>query len=129
MYNLIKFQKSALKHKLSMIKRVFSMRPSKFMRLFRINELHWPKAMWLTMLTKVFINYRHRCIKKCGLTLLSSSGTFFWSGSWTRSAMGNLREMFSGHLISLPGDIGWPSRSPDLNLRSFFLWVYLKSIH
>ena len=29
--------------------------------------------------------------------------------------MGVLREMFSGHLISLRGDIGWPARSPDLN--------------
>ena len=30
------------------------------------------------------------------------------------------------HLISLRGDIGWPARSPDLNLCDFFLWGYLK---
>ena len=30
-------------------------------------------------------------------------------------AMGILREMFSGHLISLRGDIRWSIRSPDLN--------------
>ena len=33
----------------------------------------------------------------------------------SRRAMGILREMFPGHLISLRGDIGWPARSPDLN--------------
>ena len=41
--------------------------------------------------------------------------------------MGILREMFPGHLISLRGEIGWPTRSPDLNLCVFFLWGYLKS--
>ena len=41
--------------------------------------------------------------------------------------MGILREMFSGHLISLRGDFGWSARSPDLNPRDFFLWGYLKS--
>ena len=35
--------------------------------------------------------------------------------------------MFSGHLISLRGDIGWPARSPDLNPCNFFFWGYLKS--
>ena len=45
----------------------------------------------------------------------------------SRRAMGILREMFPGHLISLRGDIGWPARSPDLNPYDFFLWGYLKS--
>ena len=45
----------------------------------------------------------------------------------SRRAMGILREMFPGHLISLRGDIGWPARSPDLNPCDFFLWGYLKS--
>jgi hypothetical protein len=31
-----------------------------------------------------------------------------------------LREMFSGHVISLCGDIGWPLRSPDLTPAIFF---------
>ena len=44
----------------------------------------------------------------------------------SRCAMGILREMFPGHLISLRGDIGWPARSPDLNPCDFFLWEYLK---
>ena len=35
--------------------------------------------------------------------------------------------MFTGHLISLRGDIGWPARSPDLHPCDFFLWGYLKS--
>ena len=33
----------------------------------------------------------------------------------SRHAMGILREMFPGHLIAWPRDIGWPARSPDLN--------------
>ena len=33
----------------------------------------------------------------------------------SRRAMKILREMFPGHLISWPRDIGWPTRSPDLN--------------
>ena len=37
-----------------------------------------------------------------------------------RRAMGILREIFPGHLISLRGDIGWPARSPDLNPCNFF---------
>ena len=45
----------------------------------------------------------------------------------SRRAMGILRDMFPGHLISLRGDIGWPSRSPDLNQCDFCLWEYLKS--
>ena len=45
----------------------------------------------------------------------------------TRRAMGILREMFPGLLISLHDDIGWPARSSDLNLRDFFFWGYLKS--
>ena len=35
--------------------------------------------------------------------------------------------MFPNHLISLPGDIGWHPRSPDLNPWDFFLWGYMKS--
>ena len=45
----------------------------------------------------------------------------------SRRAMGILREMFPGHLISLRGDIGWPARSPDINPCDFFLWGYVKS--
>ena len=45
----------------------------------------------------------------------------------SRRSMGILREMFHGHLISLRGDIGWPTRSPDLSPCDFFLWGYLKS--
>ena len=37
------------------------------------------------------------------------------------------RKMFPGHLISLRVDIGWPARSPDLNLCNFFLCGYFKS--
>jgi hypothetical protein len=37
-------------------------------------------------------------------------------------SLGILREMFPGH-----GDIGWPSRSPDLTPCNFFLWGYLKA--
>ena len=42
-------------------------------------------------------------------------------------AMGLLREMFPGHLISLRGDISWSIHSPYLNPCNFFLWGYLKS--
>ena len=42
-------------------------------------------------------------------------------------AMGILREMFPGHLISLRDDISWSIRSPDLNPCDFFLLGYLKS--
>ena len=45
----------------------------------------------------------------------------------SRRAMGILREMFPGHLISLRGDIGWPASLPDLNPCDFFLWGYLKT--
>ena len=45
----------------------------------------------------------------------------------SRRAMGILREMFPGHLISLRGDIGWPAHSSHLNPYDFFLWGYLKS--
>lgn len=38
-----------------------------------------------------------------------------------RCSPGILREMFPGHIVSLPGDIGWPPRSPDLNPFLFFL--------
>jgi len=31
------------------------------------------------------------------------------------------------NLISLPGDIGWPARSPDLTQCDFFLWGYLNA--
>jgi len=37
------------------------------------------------------------------------------------------RRMFPGHQISLRGDIGWPTRSPDLTPCDFFLWGYLKA--
>jgi len=37
------------------------------------------------------------------------------------------RRMFPGHLISLHGDIGWPTRSPDLTPCDFILWGYLKA--
>ena len=39
----------------------------------------------------------------------------------------SLREMFPGHLISLHGDISWPTYSTDLNPCDFFLWGYLMS--
>ena len=45
----------------------------------------------------------------------------------SRYAMGILRGMFPGYLISLHGDIGWPAHSPNLNSCDFFLWEYLKS--
>jgi len=34
--------------------------------------------------------------------------------------------MFTGRLISLRGQVGWPARSPDLSQCDFFLWGYLK---
>ena len=37
-----------------------------------------------------------------------------------------LRGMFSGYLISLRVDIGFPARSPDLNSCDYFLWGFLK---
>jgi len=45
----------------------------------------------------------------------------------SRRSLSLLREMFSGHVISLRGDIGWPPRSPDLTPCDFFLWGYLKA--
>ena len=39
----------------------------------------------------------------------------------SRRAMGILREMFPGHLISLRCNVGWPARLPDLNPCNFFL--------
>ena len=38
----------------------------------------------------------------------------------SRRSLSLLREMFSGHIISLRGDIGWPPRSPDLTPCDFF---------
>jgi hypothetical protein len=34
--------------------------------------------------------------------------------------------MFPGCLISRFSDVPWPPVSPDLSLRDFFLWAYLK---
>jgi len=36
-------------------------------------------------------------------------------------SLGVLGEMFPGRLISLRGDVGWPTRSPDLSPCDFFL--------
>ena len=44
----------------------------------------------------------------------------------SRLLSGILRELFSAHLISLRGDLGWPARSPDLNPCNFFLVGILK---
>ena len=44
-----------------------------------------------------------------------------------RRSMEMLRELFSGRLVSLRGDISWPPRSPDLSPCDFFLWGYLKA--
>ena len=35
--------------------------------------------------------------------------------------------MFPDHLISLRGEIGWPTRSTDLNHHVFSLWLYFTS--
>jgi hypothetical protein len=35
--------------------------------------------------------------------------------------------MFPGHVVSLRGVIGWPSRSPDLTPCDFLLWGCLKA--
>ena len=43
-----------------------------------------------------------------------------------RESVAVLREMFSGRLISLRGDISWPARSPDLNC-DYFFWGYLNT--
>ena len=45
----------------------------------------------------------------------------------SRNAIKTLKEMFPNHLISMRVDIGWPTRSPDLNPCDYFLWGYLKS--
>lgn len=45
-----------------------------------------------------------------------------------RRSMEVLREMLSEHLIFLPGDIGGPARSPDLDSCYYFLWGYLKPV-
>ena len=45
-----------------------------------------------------------------------------------RASMELLREHFPGRLISLRGDLPWPTRSPYLTPCDFFLWGYLKSI-
>jgi hypothetical protein len=44
-----------------------------------------------------------------------------------RHLLGNLREMFPGHVVSLCSDIWWPPRSPDLTPSDFLLWGYLKA--
>jgi hypothetical protein len=44
----------------------------------------------------------------------------------SRRSLAILRERFPGHVVSLHGDIGWPTRSPDLSPFDFFLWGYLK---
>ena len=64
-----------------------------------------------------------------GQGLVSTDGA---TAHTSRRAMGILRKMFPGHLISLRGDIGWPARSPDLNPCDFILWGYIpqvKGIH
>ena len=38
----------------------------------------------------------------------------------SRRSLGILQDMFPSHVISLWGDIGWPSCSPDLNPCDFF---------
>jgi len=43
-----------------------------------------------------------------------------------RISLGALQQMFHGRLVTLRGDIGWPSRSPDLSMCDFFLLGYLK---
>jgi hypothetical protein len=43
-------------------------------------------------------------------------------------AMGILRPLFPGHLISRYGNIMWPARSPDLLACDFYVWGYLKSV-
>jgi hypothetical protein len=45
----------------------------------------------------------------------------------SRRSLGILREMFPGHIVSLRGVIGWPSRSPDLTPCDFLLWGCLKA--
>jgi hypothetical protein len=35
--------------------------------------------------------------------------------------------MFPSRIVSLRGDIGWPTRSPDFTPCDFFLWRYLKA--
>jgi len=43
-------------------------------------------------------------------------------------AMNILRPLFPGHFISRYGDIEWSTRSPDLLVCDFYLWVHLKSV-
>ena len=38
-----------------------------------------------------------------------------------RISLDVLREMFPVRLVSLRGDVGWPARSPDLNICDYFL--------
>jgi len=40
----------------------------------------------------------------------------------TGASMNVLHTMFIRHLISWYGNIAWPSQSPDLGVRDFFLW-------
>jgi hypothetical protein len=42
------------------------------------------------------------------------------------NSMNVLGEIFTGRLVSLRSDVGWPARSPDLSICDFFLWGYLK---
>jgi hypothetical protein len=60
------------------------------------------------------------------LNELGNSAVWFQQDGATahtaRGSMGVLREMFPGRLISLRGDIPWPTRSPDLAARGFFFW-------
>ena len=37
-----------------------------------------------------------------------------------------LRGQFPGKVMGKRGDCPWPHRSPDLAIRDFFLWGYLK---
>lgn len=43
-----------------------------------------------------------------------------------RISLDVLREMFPGHLVPLRGDVRWPARSPELSMRDYVFWGYLK---
>lgn len=40
--------------------------------------------------------------------------------------MRKLQQIFPMRLVSPSGDARWPARSPDLRIRDFFRWDYLK---
>ena len=44
-----------------------------------------------------------------------------------RASITAVRAAFPNYVISCFGDLLWPPRSPDLSMRNFYLWGFLKS--